>query len=107
VAWLWSPTGAAYQLRRLCDPSRIADRLVALALIPEAIAFSIIAGVDPNVGLYASFCIAVVIARAVRDHDIDILIMGAYSHSPLRSLFLGSKTSDLLRSAGIPTLLLR
>ena len=36
--------------------------VVALALIPEAIAFSIIAGVDPKVGLYASFCIAVVIA---------------------------------------------
>lgn len=35
---------------------------MALALIPEAIAFSIIAGVDPAVGLYASFCIAVVIA---------------------------------------------
>ena len=38
--------------------------VVALALIPEAIAFSIIAGVDPKVGLYASFCIAVVIAFA-------------------------------------------
>lgn len=36
--------------------------VVALALIPEAIAFSIIAGVDPKVGLYASFCIALVIA---------------------------------------------
>ena len=36
--------------------------VVALALIPEAIAFSIIAGVDPKIGLYASFCIAVVIA---------------------------------------------
>lgn len=36
--------------------------VVALALIPETIAFSIIAGVDPKVGLYASFCIAVVIA---------------------------------------------
>ncbi|WP_163539141.1 SulP family inorganic anion transporter [Gracilibacillus sp. YIM 98692] len=36
--------------------------VVALALIPEAIAFSIIAGVDPMVGLYASFTIAVVIA---------------------------------------------
>lgn len=35
---------------------------VALALIPEAIGFSIIAGVDPMVGLYASFCIAVIIA---------------------------------------------
>ena len=36
--------------------------VVAMALIPEAIAFSIIAGVDPMVGLYASFCIAVTIA---------------------------------------------
>ncbi|MBT2696648.1 SulP family inorganic anion transporter [Bacillus sp. ISL-40] len=36
--------------------------VVALALIPEAIAFSIIAGVDPMVGLYASFTIAVVIS---------------------------------------------
>lgn len=40
----------------------MAGIVVALALIPEAIAFSIIAGVDPMVGLYASFCIAVVIA---------------------------------------------
>lgn len=40
----------------------LAGIVVALALIPEAIAFSIIAGVDPKVGLYASFCIAVVIA---------------------------------------------
>lgn len=36
--------------------------VVGLALIPEAIAFSIIAGVDPKVGLYASFCIAVIIS---------------------------------------------
>ncbi|OIJ12267.1 sodium-independent anion transporter [Anaerobacillus arseniciselenatis] len=40
----------------------LAGIVVALALIPEAIAFSIIAGVDPMVGLYASFCIALVIA---------------------------------------------
>ncbi|MCQ8888041.1 SulP family inorganic anion transporter [Pseudoalteromonas carrageenovora] len=42
----------------------LAGIVVALALIPEAIAFSIIAGVDPKVGLYASFCIAVIIAFA-------------------------------------------
>ena len=42
----------------------LAGIVVALALIPEAIAFSIIAGVDPKVGLYASFCISVVIAFA-------------------------------------------
>ena len=40
----------------------LAGIVVALALIPEAIAFSIIAGVDPKVGLYASFCIAAVSA---------------------------------------------
>ena len=40
----------------------IAGLVVALALIPEAIAFSIIAGVDPKVGLYASFSIAVITA---------------------------------------------
>ncbi|MDP4593925.1 MAG: SulP family inorganic anion transporter [Beijerinckiaceae bacterium] len=42
----------------------LAGTVVALALIPEAIAFSLIAGVDPKVGLYASFCIAVVTAFA-------------------------------------------
>lgn len=40
----------------------LAGTVVALALIPEAIAFSIIAGVAPKVGLYASFCIAVITA---------------------------------------------
>lgn len=40
----------------------LAGLVVALALIPEAIAFSTIAGVDPKVGLYASFSIAVLIA---------------------------------------------
>jgi SulP family sulfate permease len=49
--WLGNPRG-----------DLLAGLVVALALIPEAIAFSIIAGVDPKVGLYASFCIAVVTA---------------------------------------------
>ena len=42
----------------------LAGLVVALALIPEAISFSLIAGVDPKVGLYASFTIAVTIAIA-------------------------------------------
>src|SRR5690606_7965720 len=70
----------------------LAGIVVALALIPEAIGFSIIAGVDPRVGLYASVAIAMVIAFAggrqgmisaataavavvvvplVRDHGVD------------------------------------
>ena len=76
-------------------PDLLAGLVVALALIPEAIAFSIIAGVDPKVGLYASFSIAVVTAIAggrpglisaataatavlmvtlVRDHGLEYLL---------------------------------
>ena len=72
----------------------LAGIVVALALIPEAIGFSIIAGVDPRVGLYASFSIAVIISLVggrpgmisaataaiavlvlplVRDHGLDYL----------------------------------
>ncbi len=40
----------------------LAGLVVALALIPEAISFSIIAGVDPRIGLFASFTMAVTIA---------------------------------------------
>lgn len=40
----------------------LAGIVVAIALVPEAIAFSIIAGVDPKIGLYASFAIAFIIA---------------------------------------------
>ncbi|MFC3098848.1 SulP family inorganic anion transporter [Alteraurantiacibacter palmitatis] len=72
----------------------LAGIVVALALIPEAIGFSIIAGVDPRVGLYASFSIAVIISLVggrqgmisaataaiavlvlplIRDHGVDYL----------------------------------
>jgi len=57
-------TNSKYFKEWFAQPRRdiIAGAVVALALIPEAIAFSIIAGVDPAVGLYASFCMAVLIA---------------------------------------------
>lgn len=57
-------TKSKYFKEWFAQPRRdiIAGAVVALALIPEAIAFSIIAGVDPQVGLYASFCMAVLIA---------------------------------------------
>ena len=47
------------------------------------------------------------IASAIKEQGIDFLIMGAYTHSPLRSLFMGSHTTDLLRAAKVPTLLMR
>lgn len=48
-----------------------------------------------------------VIASVIKSEAIDLLVMGAYSHSFLRSLFFGSKTNELLRSAKVPTLLVR
>jgi nucleotide-binding universal stress UspA family protein len=43
------------------------------------------------------------VTQALADREVDMLVMGAYSHSPLKSLFLGSKTNHLLRSARVPT----
>jgi nucleotide-binding universal stress UspA family protein len=47
------------------------------------------------------------VAQQIQTLGIDILVMGAYTHSPWRSLFMGSHTTDLLRAARVPTLLLR
>jgi len=47
------------------------------------------------------------VAAIVRDHAIDIVVMGAFGHSALRNLIFGSKTAELLRSIKVPTLLLR
>ena len=58
---LQSVRGALMSPRRL-KTEVLAGLVVALALIPEAISFSIIAGVDPRVGLFASFTMAVSIA---------------------------------------------
>jgi SulP family sulfate permease len=58
------PSIASLKREWLANPRGdiLAGIVVALALIPEAIGFSIIAGVDPRVGLYASFSIAVIIS---------------------------------------------
>jgi nucleotide-binding universal stress UspA family protein len=48
-----------------------------------------------------------IIAKTIHDQSFDLLIMGAYSHSPLRTLLFGSKTADLFGLVTIPTLLLR
>lgn len=47
------------------------------------------------------------ISDAVKAQGFNLLVMGAYSHSPLRSLFFGSKTTELLKMSRIPMLLLR
>ena len=96
----------------------LAGLVVALALIPEAIAFSIIAGVDPKVGLYASFCIAVVIAFTggrpgmisaatgamalvmvdlVRDHGLQYLLAATLLTGVLQMLAGAFRLADLMR----------
>jgi nucleotide-binding universal stress UspA family protein len=50
---------------------------------------------------------AAVIVQAIKDHGIDLLVMGAYSHAPWRNWLLGSHTNELLRAVEVPTLLLR
>jgi sulfate permease, SulP family len=102
------------------NPGRdlVAGAVVALALIPEAIAFSIIAGVDPQVGLYASFCIAVVIAfvgarpgmisaatgamallmvSLVRDHGLQYLLAATLLSGLLQIVAGVFKLGDLMK----------
>ena len=47
------------------------------------------------------------IAEAVEKGGIDLLVMGAYGHSRIRNLFIGSTTSEMIRSCKIPVLLFR
>ena len=46
-----------------------------------------------------------VIAAAVRDHDVGLLVLGKSGHSRLRQLFIGSTTLDLMRSCQVPVLI--
>lgn len=96
----------------------LAGLVVALALVPEAIAFSIIANVDPKVGLYASFCIAVIIAivggrpgmisaatgamallmvTLVRDHGLEYLLAATLLTGVLQILAGYLRLGDLMR----------
>ncbi|CAD2071767.1 SulP family inorganic anion transporter [Jeotgalicoccus meleagridis] len=96
----------------------LAGTVVALALIPEAIAFSIIAGVDPMVGLYASFCIVVIIAFVggrpgmisaatgamalvmaplVREHGLDYLLVATVLTGIIQLLFGIFKVSRFMK----------
>ncbi|KEK23816.1 SulP family inorganic anion transporter [Bacillus gaemokensis] len=92
--------------------------VVALALIPEAIAFSVIAGVDPMVGLYAAFCIAVTISfvggrpgmisaatgamallmvTLVKDHGLQYLFAATILTGVVQIIFGVLKLSSLMK----------
>ncbi len=104
----------------LADPKTnlLSGLVVALALIPEAIAFSIIAGVDPKVGLYASFTIAMIISFAggrrgmisaatgamalvvaplVRDHGVEYLFAATVLTGLLQIVFGVAGIARLMR----------
>ncbi|MBU2884659.1 SulP family inorganic anion transporter [Gilvimarinus agarilyticus] len=96
----------------------LSGAVVALALIPEAIAFSIIAGVDPKVGLYASFCIAfisaftggrpamisaatgamaLVMVDLVKDHGLEYLLAATLLTGVLQMIAGALKLGSLMR----------
>ena len=96
----------------------LAGLVVALALIPEAIAFSVIAGVDPRIGLFASFTMAVtiafvggrpamisaatgavalVIAPLMRSHGLDYLIAGVILAGVFQILLAAAGVTRLMR----------
>ncbi len=96
----------------------LAGLVVALALIPEAIAFSILAGVDPMVGLYASFVIAItisfvggrpamisaatgamalVIVSLVKDHGLQYLLAATILTGIIQILFGVFKIARLMK----------
>jgi SulP family sulfate permease len=108
---------AAFRSPRLLRTEVLAGLVVALALIPEAISFSVIAGVDPRVGLFASFTMAVaisflggrpamisaatgavalVIAPVMEDHGYDFLIA---------TVLLGGLIQVVLAVAGVAKLM--
>jgi len=105
--WLANPVG-----------DLLAGTVVALALIPEAIAFSIIAGVDPSVGLYASFAIAVltsftggrpamisaatgamalVVVPLVAEHGLPYLLIATVLAGVIQLLFAAFRLSRYIR----------
>lgn len=111
-------TWAALRSPRRLRTEVLAGLVVALALIPEAISFSIIAGVDPRVGLFASFTMAVtiavvggrpamisaatgavalVVAPLVRSHGLDYLIAAVILAGALQMVLGGLGVARLMR----------
>lgn len=107
----------ALKTPRILTKEVLAGLVVALALIPEAISFSIIAGVDPKIGLYSSFimamviaitggrpamiaaatgAVALVIAPLVRDYGYDYMVA---------AIMLAGVFQILLAVAGVATLM--
>ncbi len=104
----------------------LAGIVVAIALIPEAIGFSILAGVDPMVGLYASFCIALVtsivggrtglisaatgamalvLAGLVRSHGVEYMLLATILAGILQIIMGFLRIGNLLRFIPKPVMI--
>ncbi|WP_449277619.1 SulP family inorganic anion transporter [Leucobacter sp. GX24907] len=114
-----SPTvGEALRSPKLLTREALAGLVVGLALIPEAISFSIIAGVDPKVGLFSSFILAIaiaflggrpamitaatgavalVVAPVAREHGVDMLIATIMLAGLIQILFAVLGVAKLMR----------
>lgn len=114
------PSAASIREEWFSNPKAdlLAGIVVALALIPEALSFSIIAGVDPKVGLYASFSIAIIISFAggrrgmisaatasmalvmvplVADHGVEYLLAATILAGTLQLVFGALGVGRLMR----------
>lgn len=93
--------GLALQLLTAGDPGR-AGRMQLDAAAASLVESGIEATTRIQPGKPAE-----VIAGALAEGGFDLLVMGAYTHSPLRSMFFGSRTTEMLKMSRVPTLLLR
>ncbi|WJL94479.1 SulP family inorganic anion transporter [Microbacterium sp. ET2] len=110
--------GQALRSPRILTREVLAGLVVAIALIPEAIAFSIIAGVDPRLGLFSSFvmavaiaflggrpamitaatgAIALVIAPVAREYGVDYLIATVILGGLIQIVFAALGVAKLMR----------
>ncbi|PKQ27224.1 MAG: sodium-independent anion transporter [Actinobacteria bacterium HGW-Actinobacteria-4] len=122
-AWgtIWDPRTwrrPAWFNLRVARTEVLSGLVVALALIPEAIAFSLIAGVDPRVGLFASFVMAVsiaflggrpamisaataavalIVAPLARDHGLDYLVAAVITGGMIQVIFAVLGVAKLMR----------
>jgi SulP family sulfate permease len=112
------PDRPAWLSPRVFRTEVLAGLVVALALIPEAIAFSLVAGVDPRVGLFAAFtmavtislaggrpamisaatgAIALVVAPLAREHGVEYLLAAVVLGGILQVVFAAAGVARLMR----------
>ena len=98
-----SPLFAGLQCRLLsvgADNEETRRRLASAQAMLEAGGYPVSADILPGQP-------ETVIAEAVESEGIDLLVMGAYGHSRIRSLIIGSTTTEMIRSCKIPVVLFR